>query len=189
MNKKKLKRILCIVVLAIVALVELRSYLRTPQAEPAQQNSEVVFAINDAPSQGISVTDSENELQTPEKEPEESAFLTVTEDGEYTSKEEVALYIHNYGHLPSNFISKTKAKNAGWVAEKGNLHIVCPGKSIGGSFYGNYEGLLPDAKGRQWTECDINYKKGSRGAERIVFSNDGLIFYSPDHYETFEQLY
>lgn len=189
MDKKKLKRILCIVILAIVALVELRSYLRTPQAESAQQSSEVIFTVNESSSQSFPVTDSESELQTPEKEPEEYVGFTVTEDGEYTSKEEVALYIHNYGHLPSNFISKTKAKNAGWIAEKGNLHIVCPGKSIGGSYYGNYEGLLPDAKGRQWTECDINYEKGSRGAERIVFSNDGLIFYSPDHYETFEQLY
>ncbi len=189
MNKKKIKCILCIVILAIVALAELRSYLRAPQAESVQQSSEVVFAVNEEPSQSIALSNTEAELQLSEKDPGTSAVLIVTEDGEYTSKEEVALYIHNYGHLPSNFISKTKAKNAGWVAEKGNLHIVCPGKSIGGSFYGNYEGLLPDAKGRQWTECDINYKKGSRGAERIVFSNDGLIFYSPDHYQTFEQLY
>lgn len=113
----------------------------------------------------------------------------IDENGSYTSKDEVALYIHTYGHLPSNYISKSKAKKAGWVAKKGNLDEVCPGMSIGGSEFYNDEGLLPDKNGRTWTECDINYKGGHRGAERIVFSNDGLIFYTDDHYETFEQLY
>ena len=114
---------------------------------------------------------------------------TVEKDGWYTSKDEVALYIHTYGRLPGNFISKTKARNRGWDASIGNLDDVCPGMSIGGSRYYNDDGQLPDKKGRQWTECDINYSGGYRGAERIVFSNDGLIFYTADHYETFEQLY
>lgn len=115
--------------------------------------------------------------------------VSVKEDGTYTSKDEVALYIHTYGHLPSNFISKTKARNAGWDADAGNLDEVCPGKSIGGSQFNNDDGLLPSKKGRTWTECDINYHGGYRGAERIVFSNDGLIYYTGDHYKTFEQLY
>lgn len=114
---------------------------------------------------------------------------TVEENGRYTTKDEVALYIHTYGRLPSNFISKTKARNRGWVASEGNLDEVCPGMSIGGSRYYNDDGKLPDKRGRQWTECDINYHGGYRGSERIVFSNDGLIFYTADHYETFEQLY
>ncbi len=114
---------------------------------------------------------------------------TVEEDGQYTSKDEVALYIHTYGHLPSNFISKTKARKQGWIATEGNLDMVCPGKSIGGSQFYNDEGRLPDAPHRRWTECDINYQGGDRGAERMIFSNDGLVFYTPDHYQTFEQLY
>ena len=113
----------------------------------------------------------------------------VAEDGSYTSKDDVAAYIHEFGHLPQNFISKTKAKKAGWVAKEGNLDEVLPGMSIGGSEFYNDEGLLPDAPGRTWTECDINYTGGFRGAERIVFSNDGLVFYTDDHYKTFEQLY
>ena len=113
----------------------------------------------------------------------------IDEDGSYTSKEDVALYIHTYGKLPGNFISKTKARNAGWVSTEGNLDEVCPGKSIGESVFYNDEGKLPDAKGRTWKECDINYSGGRRGAERIVFSNDGLIYYTADHYKTFEQLY
>lgn len=118
-----------------------------------------------------------------------SSSIGVVEDGTYTSKDEVAAYIHEFGHLPSNYISKTKARNAGWVSKEGNLDEVLPGMSIGGSEFYNDEGQLPDAPGRTWTECDINYTGGYRGAERIVFSNDGLIFYTADHYETFEQLY
>lgn len=113
----------------------------------------------------------------------------VIEGGTYTSKDEVALYIHRYGHLPPNFISKTKAKQAGWVSSAGNLDEVCPGMSIGGSRFYNDDGLLPDAHGRTWTECDINYKGGYRGDERIVFSDDGLIYYTSDHYASFERLY
>lgn len=114
---------------------------------------------------------------------------TVDENGSYTSKEDVALYLHTYGHLPGNFISKTKAKRAGWVASEGNLDQVCPGKSIGGGRYQNDEGALPDAKGRTWSECDIGYSGGRRGPERMIFSNDGLIYYTPDHYRHFERLY
>lgn len=114
--------------------------------------------------------------------------LTVAEDGIYTSRDEVALYIHTYGHLPSNFISKTKARNNGWNG--GALTGKNEGKCIGGSVFENREGKLPDAEGRRWTECDINTLGAkSRGVERIVFSNDGLIYYSPDHYETFILLY
>lgn len=118
-----------------------------------------------------------------------SVAVEVVESGQYTSKDEVAAYIHEFGHLPSNFISKTKARKAGWVANKGNLDEVCPGKSIGGSTFYNDDGKLPEASGRSWKECDIGYEGGYRGAERIVFSNDGLVFYTADHYKTFEQLY
>jgi len=148
------------------------------------------------------VQDSTEETETEEaKEPEESEAMeesqeleepAIDEDGHYTSKEEVALYIHTYGKLPSNFISKKEAEDLGWKkkdGEAGQLHVVAPGMSIGGSKFGNYEGLLPEASGRKYYECDINYVKGKRGAERIVYSNDGLIFYTGDHYESFEQLY
>ena len=112
----------------------------------------------------------------------------IDEHGTYTSKEDVALYIHTYGCLPENFVTKKEAEAAGWSG--GSVEKYLPGKCIGGSSFGNKEGLLPDKEGRRWTECDINtLGKSSRGAERIVFSNDGLIFYTGDHYESFEQLY
>lgn len=124
----------------------------------------------------------------PEDGAEAEDELSVEEDGWYYSKDEVALYIHTYGRLPENFVSKREAEEAGWSG--GSVERYIPGAAIGGSRFGNYEGLLPKAKGRTWTECDINtYKKSSRGPERIVFSNDGLIYYTPDHYESFELLY
>lgn len=113
----------------------------------------------------------------------------VTEDGEYSTKEEVAEYIYLFGHLPSNFITKKEAQNLGWQSNKGNLWKVAPGKSIGGDRFGNNEGLLPNVKNRKYFECDINFDGGYRGSERIIFSNDGEVYYTNDHYKSFEHLY
>ena len=110
------------------------------------------------------------------------------EDGSYTTKEDVALYIHLYGHLPDNFITKKEAKALGW--EGGSLEPYAPGKCIGGDRFGNYEGLLPEVKDRTYRECDIDTLGAEkRGAKRIVFSNDGQIYYTSDHYVSFELLY
>lgn len=114
-----------------------------------------------------------------------AADYPVEEDGWYSTMGEVAVYLTLYEKLPGNFISKYDAENLGWDNRKGNLDKVAPGCSIGGNRFGNYEGLLPEAKGRKYTECDINYDGGYRNGERIVFSNDGLIFYTSDHYQTF----
>jgi len=112
----------------------------------------------------------------------------IDEDGTYSSKEDVALYIHTYGHLPNNYITKKEAQKLGWSG--GSLEKYAPGKCIGGDKFGNYEGNLPKASNRTYTECDIDTLNAkSRGAKRIVFSNDGLIYYTEDHYETFTLLY
>ena len=144
----------------------------------------------DAPdvTQPLSPTDA-IVIQQPETTvPEPSQAPAIDESGTYTTKEDVALYIHTYGHLPQNFITKDEARDLGW--EGGGLEDFAPGKCIGGDRFGNYEGLLPDAPGRKWTECDIDtLGRDSRGAKRIVFSNDGLIYYTDDHYESFELLY
>ena len=122
-------------------------------------------------------------------ESEENSLVQVEEDGHYTSKEEVAAYIYQFGHLPDNFITKKEAKELGWDNKAGNLHEVAPGMSIGGDYFGNYEGVLPEADDREYAECDIDYAGGYRDAKRIVYSNDGLIYYTEDHYESFELLY
>jgi hypothetical protein len=119
----------------------------------------------------------------------EEAEAGVVEDGEYSSKEEVAEYLYLYGHLPSNYITKNEAKELGWVNKEGNLWDVAPGMSIGGDYFGNYEGILPEEDGRDYHECDIDFDGTYRNAKRIVYSNDGLIYYTEDHYETFELLY
>ena len=128
----------------------------------------------------------EEPVQEEPAETEEPELLD--EYGTYTTKEDVALYIHTYGRLPDNFITKKEAEKLGWPG--GSLEPYAPGMCIGGSRFGNYEKLLPEAKGRTYTECDIDTLGASkRGAKRIVFSNDGLIYYTYDHYESFDLLY
>lgn len=109
----------------------------------------------------------------------------LDEDGTYSSAEDVALYLYTYGELPSNFITKNEARELGWSG--GGLENYAPGKCIGGDQFGNREGLLP--KGNYY-ECDINtLGENSRGAERLVWDDKGNIYYTDDHYESFEQLY
>lgn len=110
----------------------------------------------------------------------------VAEDGWYDSMEEVAVYLTRFEQLPENYITKREAQDLGWVSTKKNLWDVAFCCSIGGDRFGNYEGLLPDKKGRKWTECDIGFEGGARNGKRIVFSSDGLIYYTGDHYKTFE---
>ena len=125
---------------------------------------------------------------TPEPEPEPEPEPVIDENGSYDDKENVALYLHTYGKLPPNYITKKEAEKLGWTG--GSLERYAPGKCIGGTYFGNYEGILPKKKGREYHECDIGtLGKSSRGAKRIVYSNDGLIYYTEDHYETFELLY
>lgn len=117
--------------------------------------------------------------------PEATQVPAIAEDGHYSTKDDVALYIHIYGRLPDNFITKGEARALGW--EGGSVEDYAPGCSIGGDRFGNYEGMLPAGK---YTECDIDtLGRSSRGAKRIVFSNDGRIYYTEGHYESFELLY
>ena len=127
------------------------------------------------------------ETEPAQTEPEETEAL-LDPDGWYYSAEEVALYLVTYGELPGNFITKNEARDLGW--EGGSVQKYLEGAAIGGDKFGNREGILPKASGRQYYECDIDTDgKNSRGAKRIVFSNDGLIYYTEDHYESFILLY
>ena len=101
-----------------------------------------------------------------------ASAVSVTEDGQYDSKDEVSAYLTEYGHLPSNYITKKQAQALG-----------C---SIGGDRFGNYEGTLPDGS---YHECDLNTRGADkRGAERLVYADDGRIYYTADHYESFEEI-
>ena len=125
------------------------------------------------------------EEEQPEEKEESAQTAVIDEYGSYTTKDDVALYIHTFGKLPPNFITKKEAEKLGWSG--GSLEPYAPGKCIGGSYFGNYEGLLPEGKYR---ECDIDtLGKKSRGAKRIIYSDDGRIYYTNDHYKSFTQLY
>ena len=123
------------------------------------------------------------------KDPDKSVIVTgIDENGTFDDKDSVALYIVTYGKLPKNYITKAEAEALGW--EGGSVEKYAKGKCIGGSRFGNHEGILPKKSGRQYYECDIDtLGKDSRGAKRIVYSNDGLVYYTDDHYESFELLY
>lgn len=188
--KKLLPTLLLILVLVWLFLPNTGETTQTPAATatPASELALHTPAPEKTPKPSPAQTPKPITAPAPTAEPAAAEEKMLDEDGSYTTKEDVALYIHTFGHLPQNFIKKKDAEAAGWSG--GSLERVLPGMCIGGDYFGNYEGQLPKAKGRKWTECDINTLGArSRGAERIVFSNDGLIYYTPDHYETFELLY
>jgi len=106
-----------------------------------------------------------------------------------TSFHEVADYIKKHNRLPDNFITKKDAGTLGWNPSKGNLWAVAPGKSIGGDVFRNREKKLPVKRGRIWYEADIDYQGGKRGKDRILFSSDGLIYKTEDHYRTFTRMH
>lgn len=128
------------------------------------------------------------DIGNPQQQTAEIGDASVVYGETYTDPDEVALYLHDFEELPPNFVTKKEAGQQGWSAGK-DLSKILPGCSIGGDKFGNFEGLLPEKSGRQYYECDVNYTGGSRGAERLVFSSDGLIYYTEDHYESYTQFY
>lgn len=179
MNKKSLPTLLVVLLLAVLAYFGNNQLKSNPA--PTNQPTEAALTAIVLPTAASTKAPQASAVPAKEK-------AAIDKNGEYDSKDEVALYLHTYGSLPSNFITKQKARDLGWTG--GTLKTLAPGKSIGGDRFGNYEGILPDKKGRTYYECDIDtLGKSSRGAKRIVYSNDGLIYYTDDHYESFILLY
>lgn len=180
MKKSKLMSILTVVVLLVLCFAAVKSgWISLPGSQVSENGTQPQFP---------EIVDSKAGNAAESHNPAQQDETKLDENGWYNTKDEVALYIHQYGKLPGNYITKKEAEALGWTG--GSLEPYAPGKSIGGSYFGNYEELLPKAKGRKYTECDIDTAgKDSRGAKRIVFSNDGLIYYTGDHYESFELLY
>ena len=106
-----------------------------------------------------------------------------------TRQQRVADYLHQYQRLPSLYLSKSEARKRGWNPEKGDLCHVLPGRAIGGDRFSNREKVLPEAHGRRWFEADVNYQCGHRGSDRMLYSSDGLIYVTHDHYRHVEQVY
>lgn len=177
MKIKKLFKRLGSLLLALL-LLWAASYL-LPQDESAdeseppyrQEQSDLSNAAPDTPD----APDAPDEPQLP------------SQGGYYYDVESVVLYLNAYGTLPSNFITKSEAESLGWSG--GSVQRYREGAAIGGDRFGNREGLLPKASDRSYTECDIDTDGAdSRGAKRLVFSDDGLYFYTEDHYESFAEL-
>lgn len=176
--KKRLSTLLAVILVVLLSVLGINGNDKSFEASPAPLPEIVEEFVTPEPESQV-----ETEAQ-PQAPPEAQASIDA--NGYYTTKEDVALYIHTYGCLPKNFMTKKEARKLGW--EGGGLEDYAPGMCIGGDHFGNYEGLLPED--REYTECDIDTMgKSSRGAKRIVFSEDGLIYYTDDHYESFELLY
>jgi len=109
---------------------------------------------------------------------------TATIDGEQGAD----WYLLKTSKLPRNYLTTAQAFSLGWERRKGNLDDVLPGVLIGGDVFWNVKGKLPSASGRVWYEADINYTGGYRGTDRILFCNDGLVFVTYDHYDTFFEI-
>ena len=181
----KLKRLLALL-LAVLTLVGLSAGCAPLEIDIPDELEDVISDFTPTPTVAV-VSDLESETEK-EEVPPASSTAPLDEKGSYDSKDDVALYLHTYGKLPSNFITKKKAQSLGWSG--GKLETYAPGKCIGGDRFGNYESKLPEAPGRKYWECDIGTLGAkSRGAKRIVYSNDGLIYYTGDHYESFTLLY
>ena len=142
-----------------------------------------------ASQQPQSAAPSTQESTAAQSTPQPSSENGVIQGQAYYLYEDVAAYLHSYGELPPNYFTKAEAKKLGWDADKGNLWEIEPGACIGGDRFGNREGRLPAPPEGGWYECDVEYDGGYRGAQRLIYALDGTVYYTADHYNSFERLY
>lgn len=151
-------------------------------AEQAEFESEQVEFIKDLSDKAQWYSDFAESTQEVADKKE-----TINEPILDTSLQSVSSYIYTYKKLPPLYITKKEAQSLGWIG--GSLAEIDCKKSIGGDYFGNYQGLLPRKDGRCYWECDIDtLGTDTRGTKRLVYSNDGLMFYTEDHYATFQML-
>ncbi|MGO2358413.1 ribonuclease domain-containing protein [Mesonia sp.] len=168
-NKSRLKKILPYVVLVLLAITGIRSYFQENKKEQEPIPAESV--------QNGNLEDHKDSSSNTNS----SAIVQLTKANT------VIAYVKKHERLPKYYLTKNEAKKRGWKPYEANLCEVLPGKAIGGDYFGNREGRLPNRKGRKYYEADINYDCGGRNANRLVYSNDGLIFTTKDHYKTFQK--
>ena len=189
MLKNKLKAIIPSLVVILGAIFGINLGINNQDVNLQESNVEaIVQQISEIQNEEISDQNLNEQKDNISTEKTQHSKNNILEENKYYySKDDVALYIHTYNRLPKNFITKKEARSLGW--EGGSVEKFAQGKCIGGDRFYNNEEILPVKSGRTYTECDIDtLGKNSRGAKRIVFSNDGLIFYTENHYETFEEI-
>ena len=190
MLKNKLKAIIPSLVVILGAIFGINLGINNQDVNLQESNvGAIVQQISEIQNEEISDQNLNEQKDNFSTEKTQHSKNNILEENKYYySKDDVALYIHTYNRLPKNFITKKEARSLGW--EGGSVEKFAQGKCIGGDRFYNNEEILPVKSGRTYTECDIDtLGKNSRGAKRIVFSNDGLIYYTDDHYESFELLY
>ena len=189
MLKNKLKAIIPSLVVILGAIFGINLGINNQDVNLQESNvGAIVQQISEIQNEEISDQNLNEQKDNFSTEKTQHSKNNILEENKYYySKYDVALYIHTYNRLPKNFITKKEARSLGW--EGGSVEKFAQGKCIGGDRFYNNEEILPVKSGRTYTECDIDtLGKNSRGAKRIVFSNDGLIFYTENHYETFEEI-
>jgi len=183
-NKLKIILLLIISVFSVVSCSSLKNIEKNINELESKTESKVETEKEKSNSESEKV---ETSKET-DKENTKESNSKIDENGSYYSKEDVALYLHTYGRLPANYLTKNEAKKLGWDAQRGNLWKVTDKGVIGGDRFGNREGQLP--QNEKYFEADVNYNGGHRGGERLVYTKGGkVIYYTGDHYENFEVLY
>ena len=177
MRKKSRLTALVALLLAFVLVLSACAAEGVTAKKNKKKNASPTAAVTAAPA-GTAAPGADGE--TPEE---------TEEPGPIIEPQRIADYLFEHGELPDNFITKREAQDLGWDSRYNYVSDVAPGMSIGGDYFGNYEGKLPKVKGRKYYECDCWYTGGKRNQYRIIYSNDGHVWYTADHYETFTELY
>ena len=170
------RKILVLAALLVVVVLGLSGCAASPAASAKKENAApaATEAVTAAPTAAPAAAGEEEKAE---------------ETGPIIEPQAIADYLFKYGVLPDNFITKKEAQALGWDSSYNYVRDVAPGMSIGGDRFGNYEGNLPEVPGRKYYECDCYYTGGKRNAYRIIYSNDGHVWYTEDHYQTFEEMY
>lgn len=190
-NKKSLLYIFLAFVAGLLLMYLFNNY--KIEKKNTSENTEISYQKSETQNQDNSYSyEKKSKKNQDHFEKEKSDFSNKNNNSsdqidELTNDEIVVKYLKEHGELPEYYITKSEAKSLGWVPSKGNLCEVAPGKAIGGDIWTNRQKSLPTKSGRKYYEADLNYNCGNRNADRVVFSNDGLVFVTFDHYRSFEE--
>ena len=190
-NKKSLLYIFLAFVAGLLLMYLFNNY--KIEKKNTSENTEISYQKSETQNQDNSYSYEKKSKKNQDNfEKEKSDFSNKNNDSsnqidELTNDEIVVKYLKEHGELPDYYITKSEAKSLGWVPSKGNLCEVAPGRAIGGDIWTNRQKSLPTKSGRKYFEADLNYHCGNRNADRVVFSNDGLVFVTFDHYRNFEE--
>ena len=190
-NKKSLLYIFLAFVAGLLLMYLFNNY--KIEKKNTSENTEISYQKSETQNQDDSYSYEKKSKKNQDNfEKEKSDFSNKNNNSsnqidELTNDEIVVKYLKEHGELPEYYITKSEAKSLGWVPSKGNLCEVAPGRAIGGDIWTNRQKSLPTKSGRRYFEADLNYNCGNRNADRVVFSNDGLVFVTFDHYRSFEE--